>query len=184
MAEVSRIKPVERATGRSWDEWLEFLNALGAKDLSHAAIAEKVQDELDGKIDNPGWWAQSVTVTYEQHIGRRVPGQRSDGTFEMSVSRATPLGMQDLLDRWAEFAAADREVLDLIAGDVRVSGTDKRVSWRAKAKDGSAVQVTSEPKKNGTASLIATHTKLSSHELSSELREKWGSIMERFVALL
>lgn len=57
MAKSSRIQAVERATNRTWDEWLAFLNGIDAKNLSHHEIATKLVYELDGKIDNVGWWA-------------------------------------------------------------------------------------------------------------------------------
>jgi hypothetical protein len=182
MATNARIKPVERATNRTWDEWLAFMDRIGAKDLDHKAIALQVYEELDGTIEQLGWWTQAVTVAYEQYIGRRIPGQRPDGTFQTSVSRSTPLGMQELMDRWAEFAAGDEVVQDVVAdGDLRVSGTDRRISWRTKAKDGSSVVVISEPKKNGTASLVVQHMGLPSLELSEEARERWASVVSRFL---
>ena len=55
--------------------------------------------ELDGRVDNPAWWAQSVTVAYEQDSGRRFPGQRPKGTFQTSVSKSTQLGMAELMDK-------------------------------------------------------------------------------------
>ena len=81
-----RVRPVERATGRPWDEWLRFMDSIGAQELDHQQIALKVYAELDGTVERLGWWTQAVTVAYEQHIGRRVPGQRPDGTFHTSVS--------------------------------------------------------------------------------------------------
>jgi hypothetical protein len=180
MAGNIRIKPVEQATNRSWDEWLGFMERIGAADLDHRAIAAKVQEELGESIDNPGWWAQSVTVAYEQHIGRRVPGQRSDGTFEMSVSKSTKLGMRELMDAWEAFAAADGQVQEMIAAQGRVSGTDKRITWRTKAADGSAIRVTSEPKSGGTASLVATQSGLASHERNVQARAWWTAIVQRF----
>ena len=182
MATNPRITPIERATGRTWDEWLTFMAGIGAEELDHKVIALQVYEELDGSIEQHGWWAQSVTVAYEQHIGRRIPGQRSDGTFQTSVSRSTALGMQELMDRWREFAAGDATVQDVVAGgDLRVSGTDRRITWRTKAKDGSSVVVTSEPKKNGTASIVATQLGLPTLELNEEARERWASVLTRFL---
>ena len=151
----SRIKPVERATNRSWDEWLAFMDRIDAKSLDHKGIALKVFEELDGTIDQLGWWTQAVTVAYEQYIGRRIPGQRPDGTFQMSVSKSTKTGMQDLMDAWVTFAAEDEAVQKLIADEVKVSGTDRRITWRTRAADESSIIVTSEPKSNGTASIVA-----------------------------
>jgi hypothetical protein len=181
MATNPRIKPIEHATNRTWDAWLAFMNRIDAKSLDHRTIALKVHEELEGKMDNAGWWAQSVAVAYEQHIGRRLPGQRSDGTFEMSVSKATQLGMKELMEAWTTFAAHDKTVLGLITGAVRVGGTDKRLTWRVKAPDGSALMITSEPKGNGTASIIATQTGLQTHELNTQAKETWTNTLEGFV---
>jgi hypothetical protein len=138
-------------------------------------------EELDGKIDNLGWWAQSVTVAYEQYIGRRIPGQRPDGTFQTSVSKSTKLGMKELMDQWVNFADKDEDVLALIASEVRVSGTEKRITWRTKASDASSIRVTSEPKKDETASIIVNHMELQTHELNIEAKSKWSSTVQRFL---
>jgi hypothetical protein len=181
MAANSRIQAVERATSRTWDEWLRFMDGIGAKNLSHHEIATKVLEALDGKVENPGWWAQSVTVAYEQYIDRRIPGQRSDGTFQTSVSKATKLGMQELMDKWVNFATEDADVLALMAGDPRVSGTDKRITWRVKARDESDIRITSEPKKTGTASIIAEQMGLQTNERNLQAKSNWSSILQRFV---
>ncbi|MCC6802073.1 MAG: hypothetical protein IT319_04235 [Anaerolineae bacterium] len=179
-----RVKPIERATNRSWDEWLSFMDGIDARSLNHHEIATKVLEELDGRIENPGWWAQAVSVAYEQEIGRRIPGQRPDGTFQTSVSKATRLGMQALMDKWAEFAAQDQAVLDWIAGEVRVSGTENRITWRTKSPDGSSIVVISEPKKDGSASIVAQHMGLQTEDLNIEAKAKWTAILERFLASL
>src|SRR3712207_4084123 len=120
------------------------MDRIGAQDLDHKAIALRVYEEIDETLEQRGWWTQAVTVAYEQHIGRRIPGQRPDGTFQTSVSRSTPLGMQELMDRWEEFAAGDEAVRSVVVeGDLRVSGTDRRITWRTKARDGSSVVVIS-----------------------------------------
>jgi len=157
------------------------MDGIDAKSLNHHEIATKVLEELDGKIDNLGWWAQAVTVAYEQYIDRRIPGQRPDGTFQTSVSKSTKLGMKALMDKWVDFAAGDKDVLDLIAGDVRVSGTEKRITWRTKAADGSSITVISEPKKNGSASIVAQHMGAQTNELNIEAKSKWASILERLL---
>jgi hypothetical protein len=179
---IPRIKPIERATNRSWDEWLKFMDSIDARNLNHHEIATKLLEELDGKIDNIGWWAQSITVAYEQSIGRRIPGQRPDGTFQTSVSKSTKFDMKALMDKWADFAADDKDVLDLIAGDVRVSGTENRITWRTKGADGSSITVISEPKKDDRASIVVQHIGLETNELNMEAKSKWVSILDRFLA--
>ena len=181
---MATIKAVESATNKSWDEWLRFMDGIGAKNLSHPEIATKVWEELDGKVENSGWWAQSVTVAFEQHAGRRLPGQRADGTFETSVSKATKLGMKQLMDKWVSFAAGDNDLLAIIKGDLRVGGTENRLTWRSKARDGSDIRVTSEPKKDGTASIIAVQMGLQTQDHYNEAKSYWSSVLGRFLESL
>ena len=184
MATNSRIEAVERATGRGWDDWLAYMASIGAEGLSHHEIASALITELDGKVDNVGWWAQATAVAYEQYVGRRVPGQRPDGTFQTSVSRSTSLGMEPLTQAWTDFAAADQAVLDRITGDVRVSGTANRITWRTKGRDGTALMVISEPKKDGTASLVVQVLGTATLEDNVEAKEAWTAITERFAATI
>lgn len=184
MSENPRIKQIETATGRLWGDWMQFLTGLGAEDLSHKDIAAKVHAELDGTMESAAWWSQSIAVAYEHAIGRRVPGQRSDGTFQMSVSRATSLGVEDLMAKWVDFAASDSEVQSLLAGPPRTSGTEKRRTWRAPASEGSSILVTSEPKKNGSASIVATGQRIASLEANDDARQCWTSLLARFLQQL
>lgn len=180
----SRVRAVERATGRPWAAWLRFMESIDAPQLDHHQIALRVYEELDGSVQPLGWWVQAVTVAYEQHVGRRVPGQRPDGTFQTSVSRSTPLPMEELMRRWQDFAVVDGVVQEAVDADtLRVSGTERRITWRARARDGSAVVVTSEPKKH-TATLVATQIGLASAELNDEARQRWTDVVERFLELL
>jgi hypothetical protein len=180
----ARIVAIERATGRSWDDWLSWMASIHADQLSHHEIATALITELEGMVDNLGWWAQATAVAYEQSIGRRIPGQRPDGTFQTSVSRSTPLGMETLIDAWTTFAAADPAVLDRITGDVRVSGTANRITWRAKGRDGTAYTVISEPKKDGTASLVVQILGTATLEDNLAAKDAWTAVTERFAATL
>lgn len=181
MGENTKIESIERATNKTWNEWLVFMDSIGAKDLNHHEIATKVLEQLTATTESPSWWAQSVTVAYEQYIGRRLPGQQSDGTFQTSVSRSTKLGMKQLMDAWTHFAANDKGTRSEIEGDVRVGGTKKRLSWRTKLKDHTSVIVVSEPKLGGTASIVMQHTGSQTQELNNEAKAKWLSIIERFL---
>ncbi|GAB2674923.1 hypothetical protein [Thalassiella azotivora] len=100
------------------------------------------------------------------------------------MSRSTALAMEELMRRWTRFAEADDAVRALVTGERRVSGTDRRITWRTKAVDGSSVVVTSEPKKNGTASLVATQIGVPTAEANEEARRAWTDAVERFVATL
>jgi hypothetical protein len=184
MVKSSRIESIERATGRTWNEWMVFMDSIGAEKLNHAAIAASVAEDLDGTISNSAWWAQSVAVAYEQVIGRRLPGQSSDGTFQMNVSKSTNYSMQELMDKWVKFAQDSESVREIISEPARVSGIEKRITWRVKAKNGSNITVTSEPKKNGTAAIMVTQMGLTTNQLKDEIKSQWAIILNRFLQQL
>ena len=177
----SKIAAIERATGRSWDDWLAYFASIQANTLDHHAIATHLLTELDGMVDNLGWHAQATSNAYEHFIGRRVPGQQPDGTFRLSVSRSTTLAMPELMVEWQKFAAADANVETMLAAEPRVSGTENRVTWRAKGVDDTTITVISEPKPNGTASLVVQHGGLPSQESSAETKEMWLTVVSRFL---
>ncbi|WP_406860799.1 hypothetical protein ABZO31_10205 [Streptomyces sp. HUAS MG47] len=71
------------ATGKGWAEWFALLDAWGAAGQGHTAIARHL---VDGHGVG-GWYAQSITVGYEQERGLRQVGQSSGGDWQASVSR-------------------------------------------------------------------------------------------------
>ena len=71
------------STGKIFADWQSVLDAAGARDWKHPVIAAWLQSEHGVG----GWWAQGITVGYEQAIGRRVPGQTADGMFAVSATK-------------------------------------------------------------------------------------------------
>ncbi|WP_413451598.1 DUF4287 domain-containing protein [Georgenia phoenicis] len=90
--EAIGAEKVARATGRSREEWYALLDTAGATGWKHKQIAEWLVTEHD--VD--GWWAQSLTVGYEQARGMRLPGQRPDGTFDANVSKTVGRGAEEV----------------------------------------------------------------------------------------
>src|SRR5918997_3056187 len=80
---------VQRATGKSWDEWFALLDAWQGTTHSHTEIARHVHETFG--ID--GWWAQSVTVGYERARGMRALHERPDG-FSMNASKTFPVPVE------------------------------------------------------------------------------------------
>ena len=183
----TKVETIEKATNRRWSQWMAYMESIGAKDLNHTQIAQRVVTELEGLepgVDNPAWWAQGITVAYEQQSGRRQPGQQADGTFQMSVSKTVDLGMQEAMDSWISFAASDAEVAEMVASEPRTSGSDNRKTWRAKATDGSALMFTSEPRPNGKTAVIAQQLKLPTRELNEAAKGFWTGVMKRFTGAI
>jgi uncharacterized protein YndB with AHSA1/START domain len=83
---------IERNTGRRSGEWFAILDSWGAAERSHRDVAR----HLTEKHGVDGWWAQSVTVMYEQARGLRAKGQRADGTFEATASKTVAVPLEEL----------------------------------------------------------------------------------------
>ena len=86
---------VKQQTGKDWQAWFKVLDDMGAINLSHKEIASW----LDNHSDMNGWWAQMVTVGYEQARGLRQKHERPDG-FEISVSKTIAVPIAKLFNTW------------------------------------------------------------------------------------
>ena len=175
----SNIASIEAATGRTWSEWVALLNYAGAQAMEHKAIAEFVHDELKGKLDSAGWWAQGVAVAYEQEIGRRRPGQSNDGSFETSVTKTVLGSKEDVLALWVEAHGEAKDFNGEIVHNVRASVTPVRCYWRCSLGDGSSLSIATEQKGPAKAMITATHSKLASEAAKDEWRHYWKELISR-----
>jgi hypothetical protein len=91
-------------TGRGWDEWFALLDGWGAAERSHTEIARWVASEHQVG----GWWAQGVTVAYEQARGLRAPGQRRGGLFEANATKTVAVPVDRLYAAFADPALRER----------------------------------------------------------------------------
>jgi len=165
-----------RATGRNWEQWLAFLDSIGARDLPHKEIAQAIFDTGDAS----GWWAQGIAVAYEQHIGRRQPGQRSDGAFEVSVSRSVSGTLDDALALWMG-AMKGMDTVDGVAmiDGATVSRSDQWRYWRCALGDGSRVTVTIGRKGDDKAVITVAQQKLGRAEHKERWRTYWKGVLGR-----
>jgi len=135
------------ATGRPWAGWFGLLDAAGAQAWTHPQIARWLHDEHGV----PGWWSQAVTVGFEQARGLRMPGQRADGSFEVSASKTFPLEQQ---------AALDAVVAAVTAGLGQAPTSESRAARYATARwklgQGGSLLATANPTKAGRTSVSLT----------------------------
>lgn len=179
MTKPSNLASIEASTGRQWNEWAKWLDKSGAAELSHSDIATLVHEALVGKTDNPGWWAQNVTVAYEQYIGRRVPGQSNDGSFEVSVTKTLIGTKEDVFALWAEAHGEAKEFRGEAVKNVRTSTTPVRLYWRCDFADGSSFAIATEQKDPSRAMIAATHTKLKSEADKEQWRQYWKELISK-----
>ncbi|MGH7218317.1 MAG: hypothetical protein ACREGE_02655 [Candidatus Microsaccharimonas sp.] len=172
---VQRQKAIETGSGITWGEWLEILEPH--RDKTHGAIALVAFYEIKKRAvsSSPEWWAQGVTVAYEQHIGRRKVGQMSDGTFSVTVSRTVNGSMDEALDAWIALIGDVREYSGTKVVDApRISKTDEWRYWRCTLEDGSTLSVNIQEKPGGEKSIIAINQdKLLSEDKLEDTKAYW-----------
>src|SRR5688500_1481024 len=150
---------VQKATGKSWDEWFALLDAWHGTTHNHTEIARHVAETYG--ID--GWWAQSVTVGYERARGMRALHERPDGfsmnaskTFSVPVERLFAAFVeQDERERWLEAVQLRNRTnqphksarFDVLPGETRLAvtfvakGPEKAVAQLQQDRLGGAEEV-------------------------------------------
>jgi len=166
---------IAKATGKSWDAWLAFYETMDAASLPHTEIARKTHE--DGGAT--GWWSQMLTVAYEQHIGRRIPGQDCDGEYSVSISKTLNGSMDFALQWWLDAVEGLDGFSDVsISRGPDVSESAKWRYWRIGLADGSRVNVNIYEKAPGKSGLGIQHEKLE----STEQIEHWRAWWKQFLA--
>lgn len=92
---------VREATGHGRDHWFGVLDAYRESTTAGAADPHRAPSHTDMAahlVDHgvDAWWAQGITVAYEQARGLRMPGQRPDGSFDASASKTLSVALDAL----------------------------------------------------------------------------------------
>lgn len=158
-------------TGRTWDDWVDLIDAGPGKAAGHTAIAAWVHAQ--GGLTH--WWAQGVTVGYERIVGLRMPGQMPDGTFSVSRSRIlridAPVFRAMLLD--------DADRADLLPGfDLGLRSKPASKSLRFSfARDGESIGIVMfslDVAPGDRLRVTVTHEKLDSVETGEHWKGFWS----------
>ncbi|MCW2956070.1 MAG: hypothetical protein JWO69_939 [Thermoleophilia bacterium] len=198
---------VREATGRDWESWFHWLDAHDAGDLDHPSIVKLLEERAE--LPN-GWWQQQVTVNFEQHIGRRVPGMTADGTFQVGARRtfrsspsrvwnriASPEGAAAWLgetpNEWwhgtFEGGPERGDVLDAPSREqfeVRSYASGSRIRLRVLGPhlpEGSTIQL-SVTGEGGRAVVGLHHEGIPDEQVRVQMREHWKRALDRIEALL
>ncbi|MFF4879818.1 MULTISPECIES: hypothetical protein [unclassified Micromonospora] len=175
-AQTERIADdlIHARTGRGWAEWFALLDAAGATERTHTEIARQLVVEHEV----PGWWAQSITVGYEQERGLRAPGQQRGGGFSASASRTVAVPVLRLFGAFADETARARWLPDV---EVRLRTATAPRSFRADWAGGpTRIVVGFEAVGESKARVSVSHEKLTGAEQAAELKVYWR---ERLAAL-
>jgi hypothetical protein len=164
-------------TGRTWSAWSRALKRLGAEKKSHKDLAAL----LEKKYDLSPWWAQSITVRFEQEIGRRQPGETCENTFQANVSKTITGDVREIFSRWIDRFSSFTSLNGVkVANDVTISETKKWYYWRVKLSNASAVSVNFSQKEENKILLQVNHDNLLNEEEAFFWKEFWKKKLASF----
>lgn len=173
------IPALERASGRSWDDWLAVFEAAGGTSASHGELAAAAIAAMPSDLENPGWWAQGAAIAFEQHTGMRVPGQLSDGSFGVSASRTLETDRDAAIEAWAALVASAADQRGRAFGEPRTSRTGKRSFWRASLADAGKVEASATPKDEGRITFTVSQSGLADGAEIEAWRSHWKALLAR-----
>ena len=156
----------EKATGHSNEEWFARLDDWGAAQRTHAEIARWLA-ENEG-VSN--WWAQMLTVAYEQARGRRLPHERPDG-FRITASKTIAVPLSELFTAFTDDARRARWLPDApLTVRTATASRSARYDWG----DGSSRVNVGFTAKSDTTSMIAlSHERLPDADTAEAMKAWW-----------
>ncbi len=168
---------VVRVTGRPYAAWFSVLDAWGAAEQGHTAIAAW----LAGEHGVPGWWAQSITIAYERARGRRALHQMPGG-FEVTVVRTLAVDPDEALRAFTDEKTRERW---LPGSGMRQRPTNAagvaRFDWPEPA---SRLMVAVVAKGPGRATVNVVHSRLTDAAAAEERKAFWRERLEVLKSLL
>lgn len=209
VAQTVSPEAVEAATGKSLTYWRQVLDAFDVAKNGHKAAAE----HLEKAHGVEPWWAQNLTVWFEQETGLRLPGQRSDGSFCVNVSKTilaspeaafaawtTPEG----LDSWfSSGTRIDLQVGGAYINDDKDKGIIRKIipigpvrnsqgevgrfefTWDNEEHcPGSVVTIQFLDKQNGKTAVLITHDRLPGSEGCESMKKGWSWALDSLKSYL
>lgn len=169
---------VQGATGRAREEWFALLDAWGAADRSHRDIAAWLVSEHG--VDN--WWAQSLTVDYEQARGLRPPGGARDGTYSVNASKTIAVPLERLFQAVMDPEQRQRWLPgDPLRECASQPGRSARFHW----EDGATrVHVGFDARGEGKSQVALSHERLPDPAAAQERRAYWRERLDALKTLL
>jgi len=166
------------ATGKNWEEWVRELKKIGADEMPHKEIASLLVKQY--KLTS--WWAQSITVRFEQEIGRRIPGETCENTFQATVSKTVVGNAEEFFLKWTDrFSSCDSLNGIKLTQNPVTSITKKWHYWRVGLKDSSAISVNFSQKENDKALIQINHDKLLNREELFSWKNFWKKKLAEFL---
>lgn len=166
-----------RRTDRAWDEWFELIDEWGGTNHTHAEIARWLETEHEVE----GWWAQTITVGYEQARGMRVPGQMADGKFSANASKTVNVSADQAFQAFADEALRTQWLPD---AELTPTTVNPPKSFRAEWEDGTRIAVWLTSKGDDKTGVSLQHEKLPDADTAGEMKAYWRERLNALKAML
>jgi len=159
-------------TGRSAADWFALLDGARATRLSHERIAHLLM--VDHEV--APWWAQVITVRYEQARGLPSPGLQPDGSYAVTLGRSLrgePAELLELLvSRLAEYTGGAAPVTSRPGGRPTAEWT---------LSNGDVLTITVTPSTGGKCAVALTQGRLRLPERVQPVREALTAALDVMV---
>ena len=166
---------LKKATGCTWERWVNALDYRQAYTWSHRDIAKYLRE----KYETPSWWTQMVTVGYERIKGLRAQGQQRGGDYTATRSKTVGASLAELFDA---FEDEERRARWLPGSQLKRATKNK--SMRLVLDDGSQVVAGFTSKGNGKSQVALEQTGLDSAAAAAECKSLWSSRLEALAVQL
>jgi len=167
---------VKKTTGKSWNQWFVILDKKKATQMTHKEIGLFLRE----KHSLSQWWAQMISVGYEQERGMRVAHQQPEG-FEISKSKTLPVSPMKAFKAWNDNKARDQWLGENITIRKATPAKSMRITW----SDGKTnVDVNFYGKGENKCQVSIQHTRLSSAAQAEKMKKYWAEKLDNFKAFL
>jgi hypothetical protein len=159
---------VKKATGREWREWFAVLDADGADAHDHRGIVALAVRNGAGD-----WWAQMISVAYEQARGKRALHQKPDG-YAVSASRTVRVPAIVAYEAVVDPEQRRAWLPEPVEVTTSTPGRSVRLRWA----DGSRVNVEFWPKGDVRTQVAIRHERLPTPEAAAAMKARWATAID------
>lgn len=158
---------VRRGTGREKTEWFALLDAWGAVERPYRETATWLRDEHGVSA----WWAQKITVEYEQARGTRPPGIRPGGSFEVTGSKSIAAPADRVVEAFTDAGRRERWLPGATLRDRGSQAADTmRFDW---GDEGERLSVTVAASGRGRSQVAIAHDHLADAKAAATAKSFW-----------
>jgi hypothetical protein len=160
---------------RGWDEWFKLIDDQNGATLDHRGIVAIVAPHLQ----KSEWWAQMISVAYEQARGLRKKHEKPDG-FQVGASRVLDVAVSRIYAAFFDDAIRARWLADPVTIKKATPDRSLRLAW----KDNTPIDVYLFAKGENRASVAVQHGKIQNEATANERKAFWKAALERLEKML